>query len=107
MVFGLVRGSRFWDWESSQQLWSWLLPVFQKVLNNVTSETQSDWDNCFSGFSSKVDPNRLRWLLELLVTPENLVSQVSYLNTEYLRTALNCINSIKLKVFMGITLWLN
>ena len=106
MVFGLVRGSRFWDWESSQQLWSWLLPVFQQVLNNVTSETQSYWDYCFSRFTSKADPNRLRWLLELLVTPENLVRQVSYLNT-VLRTALNCINSIKLKVFNGITLWLN
>ena len=102
MVFAHVRGSRFWDWESSQQLWSWLLPVFQQVLNNVTSETQSDWEHCFLGASNKADPNRLRWLLELLVTPENLVSQVSYLNTEYLRTALNCINSIKLKVFMGL-----
>ena len=94
MVYGLVRGSRFWDWESSQQLWAWLLPVFQQVrnnvtrnknltqyfyqvLNNVTSETQSDWDFCFSGASNKADPNRLRWLFELLVTPENLVSQVS------------------------------
>ena len=96
MVYGLVRGSRcwllvtpanspqkhdvcilrFWDWESCSQLWSWLLPVFQQVLNNVTSETQSDWDFCFSGASNKADPNRLRWLYELLVTPENLVSQV-------------------------------
>ena len=58
---------------------AWLLPVFQQVLNNVTSDARSDWDYCFSGFSSKVDPNRLRWLFELLVTPENLVSQVSYL----------------------------
>ena len=45
----------------------------------MTSETQRDWDFCFSGASNKLDPNanRLRWLFELLVTPENLVSQVS------------------------------
>ena len=43
----------------------------------MTSETQNDWDFCFSGASNKADPNRLRWLFELLVTPENLVSQVS------------------------------
>ena len=29
------------------------------MLNNVTAETQSDWDFCFSGASNKADPNRL------------------------------------------------
>ena len=67
MVYGLVRGARFWDWEASSQLWHWLLPVFQQVLNNVTAETQSDWDFCFSGVSNKADPNRLRFLYELLM----------------------------------------
>ena len=58
---------RFWEWERAEQMWSWLLPVFQQVLNNVTSETQSDWDICFSGASNKSDPNRLRWLYLLII----------------------------------------
>ena len=92
MVYGLVRGSRFWDWESSQQLWAWLLPVFRQVLNNVTTETQSDWDFCFSGASNKADPNRLRWLYELLVTPENLMSQGSFKESSFLLFVSKCLS---------------
>jgi len=92
MVYGLVRGSRFWDWSSSQQLWAWLLPVFQQVLNNVTAETQSDWDFCFSGVSNKADPNRLRALYELLITPENLVSQGAFKESSYLLFVAKCLS---------------
>jgi hypothetical protein len=31
MVYGLVRGMRFWDFNSAMQTWAWLLPVFQQV----------------------------------------------------------------------------
>jgi len=92
MVYGLVRGSRFWDWGSSTQLWGWLLPVFQQVLNNVTAETQSDWDFCFSGASNKADPNRLRALYELLITPENLVSQGAFKESSYLLFVAKCLS---------------
>ena len=92
MVYGLVRGSRFWDWDSSSQLWAWLLPVFRQVLNNVTTETQSDWDFCFSGATNKADPNRLRWLYELLVTPENLMSQGSFKESSFLLFVGKCLS---------------
>jgi len=92
MVYGLVRGSRFWDYKSSMQLWTWLLPVFQQVLNNVTAETQSDWDFCFSGASNKADPNRLRALYELLITPENLVSQGAFKESSYLLFVAKCLS---------------
>jgi proteasome activator subunit 4 len=92
MVYGLVRGSRFWDWGSTSQLWCWLLPVFQQVLNNVTAETQSDWDFCFSGVSNKADPNRLRALYELLITPENLVSQGAFKESSYLLFVAKCLS---------------
>jgi len=92
MVYGLVRGSRFWDYNSSSQLWGWLLPVFQQVLNNVTAETQSDWDFCFSGASNKADPNRLRALYELLITSENLVSQGAFKESSYLLFVAKCLS---------------
>jgi len=92
MMYGLVRGSRFWDFKSAEQLWSWLLPVFQQVLNNVTTETQSDWDFCFAGLSNKADPNRLRWLFELLVTQDNLVSQGAFKESSYLLFVGKCLS---------------
>ena len=52
MIYGVVRGSRFWDYRATRAIWAWLLPVFQQVLNAVTAETQSDWDFCFSGASN-------------------------------------------------------
>jgi len=66
--------------------------VFQQVLNNVTAETQSDWDFCFSGVSNKADPNRLRPLYELLVTPENLVSQGAFKESSYLLFVSKCLS---------------
>jgi proteasome activator subunit 4 len=92
MVYGLVRGMRFWNFRSAQQAWSWLLPVFQQVLNSVTLETQSDWDLCFSGASNKADPNRLRVMLELLVTSENLVSQGAFKESSYLLFVNKCLS---------------
>jgi len=92
MVYGLTRGMRFWDFQSAQQVWSWLLPVFQKVLTSVTLETQSDWDLCFSGASNKADPNRLKPMLELLVTSENLVSQGAFKESSYLLFVTKCLS---------------
>ena len=31
MIYGVVRGSRFWDYSSTEATWAWLLPVFQQV----------------------------------------------------------------------------
>ena len=45
MVYGLVRGMRFWDFQSAQQAWSWLLPVFQQVSSyrcDVTANYKQD-----------------------------------------------------------------
>ena len=59
MVFGLIKGSRFWPYEPVERLWtSILVPVFQTVLNNVTGETVQDWEICLSGATNKHDVNR-------------------------------------------------
>jgi proteasome activator subunit 4 len=92
MIYGVVRGSRFWDFGTTADTWAWLLPVFQQVLTSVTAETQSDWDFCFSGVSNKADPNRLRPLFELLVTPENLMSQGAFKESSYLLFVAKCLN---------------
>ena len=89
MVFGLIKGSRFWPYQPSADLWtSVLVPTFQTVLNNVTGETVQDWEICLSGATNKHDANRLRWLFSILIdegklsqesSQEGAFSQASYL----------------------------
>lgn len=71
IVYGLIRGSRFWSFEPTKTMWAALVPLFKTVLANMTAETIGDWETCISGASNKADPNRLRWLFELLLTEKD------------------------------------
>lgn len=42
MVYGIVRGSRFWSYDRAKNMWeNHISPVFKAVLQNVTTETIS------------------------------------------------------------------
>ena len=78
MVFGLIKGSRFWPYEPVERLWtSILVPAFQTVLSNVTGETVQDWEICLSGATNKHDANRLRWLFSILIDESKLSAESS------------------------------
>ena len=50
IVFGMIKGSRFWTFEPSHKLWKdILIPTFKTILSNVTTETIQDWEICLSG----------------------------------------------------------
>ena len=83
IIAGLVRGCKHWNWEMSQKMWSWLVPVLRKLLGNVTVETIRDWGTCFATASESRDPNRIHWLLEVLME-EPLRSQGSFLDSSRL-----------------------
>ena len=83
IIAGLIRGCKHWDWETSQKLWSWLVPVLRKLLGNVTVETIRDWGTCFATASESRDPNRIYWMLEVLME-EPLRSQGSFLDSSRL-----------------------
>lgn len=83
MVAGLIRGSKHWPWDMTKELWDWLVPVLRKLLGKVTVETIGDWGTCFATSSESRDPNRLHWLLELLME-EPLRSQGSFLDASRL-----------------------
>lgn len=83
IIAGLIRGSKHWTWEMSQDLWSWLVPVLRKLLGNVTVETIRDWGTCFATASESRDPNRIHWMLEVLME-EPLRSQGSFLDSSRL-----------------------
>ena len=70
IMFGMIRGSRFWSYKPSSHLWKQvLIPSFKLVLTNITAETLVDWELCIAGGTKKTDPNRVRWLFQLLMEP--------------------------------------
>ena len=68
IVYGIMSGTRFHSFKFCEELNQDLESVLRSVLVNVTTETIGDWENVFA--SSKVDPNRVGWMYELLL--ENL-----------------------------------
>lgn len=89
LVYGVLRGSRFWSLSDAESMWNGIIPLFQTILNNVTDETIGDWETCLSGVTNKADPNRLRWLYEFLVkdSNESIISaqQGAFKESSYLR----------------------
>jgi len=83
MVAGIIRGSKHWPWDMTQNLWDWLVPVLRLLLGKVTVETIGDWGTCFATSSESRDPNKLHWLLEVLME-EPLRSQGSFLDASRL-----------------------
>ena len=73
IIYGLIRGARFWSYAPTKELWSELMPLFETAFGNMTIETISDWETCLSGGTNNADPNRLRWLFELLVNRDTLL----------------------------------
>jgi hypothetical protein len=54
----------------------------------MTAETVGDWETCLSGATNKADPNRMRWLFELLVDKDNLFNSKddgAFKESSYLR----------------------
>ena len=83
MVAGLIRGSKHWPWQMTSDLWDWLVPVLRSLLGKVTVETIGDWGTCFATASESRDPNKLHWMLEVLME-EPLRSQGSFLDASRL-----------------------
>ncbi len=62
LVFGAVRGSRFWSFERSSKLWSDLVPVLKGAVGDggTNPECLRDWEACLNAATNKIDPNRIR-----------------------------------------------
>ena len=76
LVSGIIRGSKFWHYEDVSKVWNELLtPCLKTVLKNINSETFRHWLNSLSYAVRRVDPNRVKWLYDLLL--ESLTSEFS------------------------------
>ena len=87
MIYGIVRGSRFWPFEPSRALWIDLLnPVIKSLCTtHITQESIADWEICFSALSNKIDPNRLYWFYEQLLELLQNGSLTTFSNSVILR----------------------
>ena len=83
ILAGLIRGCKHWNWEMTEALWSWLVPVLRGLLGKVTVETIKDWGTCFATASESRDPNRIHWMLEVLME-DPLRSRGSFLDASRL-----------------------
>ncbi|CAG9839520.1 unnamed protein product [Diabrotica balteata] len=67
IISGLIRGSKHWEYNKIVNLWSTILPLLERAIVNVSTETQTDWALCITMGLESRDPNRHHWLLEYLL----------------------------------------
>ncbi|XP_013404552.1 proteasome activator complex subunit 4 [Lingula anatina] len=67
IISGLIRGSKHWTFDKVSSMWEWLVPVLRFAINNMTTESVTDWGTCFATASESRDPRKLHWLFEVLM----------------------------------------
>lgn len=72
-------------------MWTELIPILRTALNNIASETVTDWAVCVTMGIESRDPNRYHWLLEFLLdNPLNeQTSFISFARLVMLRSVLH------------------
>lgn len=66
-ISGIIQGSKHWNFEQIEKMWSILLPNLRVAFNKITDETLVDWGVCIAMSVEYRDPNRHHWLLEFLM----------------------------------------
>ncbi|XP_046402715.1 proteasome activator complex subunit 4A-like [Ischnura elegans] len=97
IIAGLARGSKHWPFEKVVSLWEFLGPVIRTALTNLTVESNGDWGVCFATALESRDPNRLHWLLEILME-DPLREDASFLDCGRLYTLQGALNQQQWRV---------
>ena len=58
IIYGAIRGSRFWSYEDSQATNTELSALMKAAFENISLETIADWEAMLSGATNNIDPNR-------------------------------------------------
>ena len=58
IIYGVIRGSRFWTFEESQSTSQELSSLIKTAFANMSLETIGDWEAMLNGATNKIDPNR-------------------------------------------------
>lgn len=95
IIAGIIRGSKHWTFEMVTTMWESLLPIIREALDNINTETTSDWGLCFGAAVAKRDPNRHHWLFECLM--EESIEKNKSTASLHESTMLFCIQSALLQ----------
>lgn len=74
IITGLIRGSKHWSFVKTEALWNFLCPVLRTAFHHVNVESINDWGTAIATASESRDPNRIGWLMELIL--EDRLEQV-------------------------------
>ena len=58
IIYGVIRGSRFWSFKDSQCTSQELSSLIKTAFANISLETIGDWEAMLNGATNKIDPNR-------------------------------------------------
>ncbi|KAG8177101.1 hypothetical protein JTE90_015245 [Oedothorax gibbosus] len=84
VICAIMSASKHWDFQQMHQLKDNMVPLFKKLVNNVTPETLNDWATCISMFSESRDPNKYYWVFEFFMQEPQSVENGSFLESSWL-----------------------
>ena len=67
IITGLIRGSKHWPFSKVEAMWAWLTPLLRTAFGHITVESINDWGTAIATASENRDPNRIHWLMELIM----------------------------------------
>ncbi|XP_057375631.1 proteasome activator complex subunit 4-like [Daphnia carinata] len=82
IIAGLIRGSKHWSFAKTEAMWNALCPILRTAFSNVNVESISDWGTAIATASESRDPNRIGWLMELIL--EDRLEQGSFTDSSRL-----------------------
>jgi len=84
IISGVIRGAKHWDFSSTERVFKDILvPLIRLGLANVSVEAIGDWGTCFATASDSRDPNRIHWIMEILME-EPIRSKGSFIDSSRL-----------------------
>merc|ERR1719273_635584 len=84
IIAGLIRGAKHWSFEATEDLYKNLLvPLIRLGLAKVSVEAIADWGTCFATASDSRDPNRIHWIMDVLME-EPIRSKGSFIDSSRL-----------------------
>ena len=84
IISGVIRGAKHWDFSSTERVFKDILvPLIRSGLANVSVEAIGDWGTCFATASDSRDPNRIHWIMDVLME-EPIRSKGSFIDSSRL-----------------------
>ena len=84
IIAGVIRGAKHWSFSSTEDTFqNVLVPLIRSGLANVSVEAIGDWGTCFATASDSRDPNRIHWIMDVLME-EPIRSKGSFIDSSRL-----------------------